>query len=168
MAHCVIRTDLMSGTTVPADLVSVRVYDSGLSNTVEVDNGSIVELKGYEDGQREVMKGVLATSASKLEDCVVIASVEVMYDERKRNLDEFVNEAGKICRGYVLRDRNMFSLTEPGFDGSAPSKDAEVKIGSNGKLATGTGFGKCVAVEQAGRYKYYTIQIKKPAAGVGG
>ena len=92
MAYGVIRTDLMSGTKQPADLVSLRFYNAE-GKVAEVENGVIVELKGYEDGQREVMKAVAATSASDIDNCAVVAGVEVMYDERKKNLDEYINGA---------------------------------------------------------------------------
>lgn len=158
--YTVFRSDLMSGTDVAADLVSCRVYNDA-DEAIAVENGTIVELVGYEEGEREVMKAKLATSASKLSDCVVVASEEVMYDERKKNLDDFVNEAGAICRGYVLRSRNMFSVTAPGFvGGTVPAANAKVGIGANGKLdAAGDGFGTCMAVEPAGRYTYYVIKI---------
>lgn len=177
MAYTVWRSDLMSGTDVAADLVSVRVYDTDEETPIAVENGTIVELKGYEEGQREVFKGVLATADSDLNNCVVIGSEEVMYDERKKNLDEFVNEAGVICRGYVLRSRNMFSVTKEGFvSGTVPSgTDTAIGVGTGGKLDTaGTGFGACVAIEAAGRYTYYVIMIGKTEAaaaaapGVGG
>lgn len=160
MSYCVFRSDLLSGTDVAADLVSCRVYDTE-GNTIAVENGTIVELKGYEDGEREVMKAVLASSTSKLSDCVVIGTEEVMYDERKKNLDEFVNEAGSICRGYVLRSRNMYSVTKDGFVGGVvATKGAEVGIGTGGKIdAAGTGLGTIMAVEVAGRYTYYVVKI---------
>lgn len=162
--YTVVRTDLMSGTRVEADLVSCRVYDADDETQIAVENGTIVELEGYEEGQREVFKAKLATADSDLNNCVLIASVEVMYDERKRNLDEFTNEAGAICRGYVLRSRNMFSITKEGFvSGTAPTTIGNaVGIGTGGKLnASGTGFGTYVATETAGRYTYYTIMIGK-------
>lgn len=160
MAYTVFRSDLLSGTDVASDLVSCRVYD-GSDNAIAVENGTIVELKGYEDGEREVMKAVLATSSSKLSDCAIIGTEEVMYDERKKNLDEFINEAGSICRGYIPRSRNMFSVTKDGFvDGTVAAKGAEVGIGTNGKIdAAGTGFGTIMAVEVAGRYTYYVVKI---------
>ena len=61
MAYAVIRTDLMSGTKQPADLVSLRFYDAS-GNKAEVENGVIVKLQGYEDGEREVMKAVAASA----------------------------------------------------------------------------------------------------------
>lgn len=161
MAYTVIRTDLLSGTDVAADLVSLRVYNAE-DKQIAVENGTIVELKGYEEGQREVMKAVLATASSKVEDCAIVASEEVMYDERKKNLDEFVNEAGAICRGYIPRSRNIYSITKEGFVGAtAPTEvGAEVGLGADGKLnAAGTGYGTVMAIEIAGRYTYYVIKI---------
>lgn len=161
MAYTVIRTDLLSGTDVAADLVSLRVYDAE-DKQIAVENGTIVELKGYEEGQREVMKAVLATASSKVEDCAIVASEEVMYDERKKNLDEFVNEAGAICRGYIPRSRNIYSITKEGFVGAtAPTEvGAKVGLGADGKLnAAGTGYGTVMAIEIAGRYTYYVIKI---------
>lgn len=162
MSYCVIRTDLMSGTKQPADLVSLRFYGAD-GKVAEVENGVIVELQGYEDGEREVMKAVAASAGSDLNNCAVVAGVEVMYDERKRNLDEYINEAGKAVRGYIPRSRNVFSVTKDGFVGGVvPSKGAEVGIGANGKIdAAGTGLGECVDVEVAGRYTYYAIKLGK-------
>lgn len=173
MAYTVIRTDLMSGTTQPADLVSLRFYD-GSDEQAEVENGVIVKLQGYEDGEREVMKAVAAASTDDLNDCAIVAGVEVMYDERKKNLDEFINEAGSIVRGYIPRSRNIFSVTKEGFVGGVvPEKGDEVGIGTGGKIdAAGTGLGVCADVDVAGRYTYYAIRIGKTetsaAAGVGG
>lgn len=160
MAYTVIRTDLMSGTKQPADLVSLRFYDAD-GNRAEVENGVIVELQGYEDGEREVMKAVAASAGADLNDCAIVAGVEVMYDERKKNLDEYINEAGKAVRGYIPRSRNMFSVTKEGFVGGVvPKKGDKVGIGTGGKIdAKGTGLGVCSAVEAAGRYTYYTIRI---------
>lgn len=158
--YAVIRTDLMHGTKNGDALVSLRYYVG--EEKAEVENGVIVELKGYEEGEREVMKAVAATADSNLADCAVIAAPEVMYDERKKNLDEYINEAGKAVRGYRLVDRNIFSLTAEGFAGAVPAVGGKVGIGANGKLdAAGTGFGECVHIETAGRYTYYAIKITR-------
>ncbi len=174
MPYTVIRTDLMSATKQPADLVSFRFY-YGEDQPAAVENGTIVKLVGFEDGEREVYKAVAATSTDDLNDCAIAAGVEVMYDERKRNLDEFINEANTIVRGYIPRSRNLFSVTKEGFvSGTAPTTIGNaVGIGTDGKLdAAGSGFGTYVHTERAGRYTYYTIEIGKTetsaAAGVGG
>ena len=160
--YCVIRTDLMAGTDVNAGLCSLRFYDAN-GEVAEVENGVIVQLQGLEEGEREVHKAIAATAGADLNECAIVAGVEVMYDERKKNLDEFINEAGKAVRGYIPHARNIFSVTAEGFvDGAVPAKDAEVGIGANGKIdASGTGLGKCIDIETVGRYTYYAIQIAK-------
>ncbi len=160
MAFTIIRTDLLSGTKQFADLVSIRFYD-GNGKEAEVENGTIVKLQGYEAGEREVMKAVAATASDDMEECAIVAGVEMMYDERKVNLDEFINEAGVATRAYIPRSRNMFSVTAEGFvGGTVPAVDGKVGVGTAGKLdAAGTGFGECVAIEVAGRYTYYVIKI---------
>ena len=165
MAYTVIRTDLMSGTKQPADLVSLRFYNAE-GKVAEVENGTIVLLQGYEDGQREVKKAVAATAGADLNECAIVAAPEVMYDERKHNLEEFINEAGKAVRGYIPRSRNIFSVTIDGFVGAkAPALNAEVGIGVNGKIdAAATGLGKCVHIETAGRHTFYAIEIAKTEA----
>lgn len=169
MAYCVVRTDLMSGVKQPADMVSLRFYDAN-GDVAEVENGviaKITELESHTVGtattyEREIWKGVAASSSDDLADCVLIATPEVMYDERKRSLDEFINEAGVAARGYRLRDRNMFSLTAEGFvGGTAPALGGAVGIGADGKLdASGSGFGTCVHIEDVGSKKFYAIQIQ--------
>lgn len=165
MAYCVIRTDLVSGTKQPADLVSLRFYNAE-DEKAEVENGVIVHLQGYEEGEREVRKAVAATAGADLNECAIIAAPEVMYDERLKNLEDFINEKGKAVRGYIPRSRNTFSFTKEGFvNGVVPTVDAEVGIGANGKIdAAGTGLGKCVHIEQVGRYTFYAIEIAKTEA----
>lgn len=156
--HTVVRTDLMAGTDVNAALCSVRFYKS--SNPADVDNGVIVELKELDKGEREIMKAEAATSASKLVNCAIIATPEVMYDERLQNLDDFYNEAGKPARAYLLKEGDIFSVTENGFEGSAPSVGGNVGIGAGGKMnSTGSEIGKCIAIEKTGRYTYYTVRV---------
>lgn len=160
--YTVIRTDNLSGTDQRADLLSVRVYSSADAQ-IEAENGMIVKIGALEDGQREVYKATPASADDNIDECAILAGVEIMYDERKRNLHEYINEAGKSVRAYIPRNRNFFSVTAEGFvDGTAPEVDDTVGIGEGGKLEVGaTGVGKCVAVETAGIYTYYVIQINK-------
>lgn len=159
--YCVVRTDNMSGTDQRADLLSVRYYSDGDSEQAEVENGVIAEVVKLEDGEREIYKAKPATSSSKLNDCVLLAAPEVMYDERLRNLEDYINEKGKAIRGYILRSRNFFSVTKEGFESATlPTVDQTVGIGEGGKIkAGGTGLGKCVAIEPAGKRTFYVIQI---------
>ena len=157
--YCVIRTDAMTATDVASALRSLRVYNDA-NEPIEVENGVVVELLGYEEGEREVMKAKLATAESKKEDCVIVATPEVMYDERKRDLGDFINEAGTICRGYVPHARDMYSITKEGFVGeTVPAVGDELAVGENGKMTAGEGWGKVMAIETVGRYTYYVIKI---------
>lgn len=160
--YTVIRTDSLSGTDQRADLLSVRVYDAG-DNTITAENGTIVKIGALEDGEREVYKATLATADDNIDDCAILAGVEVMYDDRARNLDDYINEAGKAVRAYIPRNRNFFSVTKEGFvGGTVPAVEGKVGIGANGKIdAAKTGLGVCKAIEVAGRYTYYVIQITK-------
>jgi len=166
MSYCVVRTDNVSGVKQFADLVSLRFYGAD-GNPAEVENGVIAKLEGYEDGEREVIKAVAASAGEDLNSCAIICAPEVMYDERKRNLDEFINEAGRAIRGYIPRSRNLFSFTKDGFVGGVvPTVGAEVGIGEGGKIdAAGTGLGVCRHIEMAGRYTYYCIEIGKTELG---
>lgn len=168
MAHAVFRSDLMSGTDVAADLVSLRFYNGTTSSatTADVDNCVIALLGELETGEREIRKASAAADDSALANCVVIATPEVMYDERLKNLDEFYNEAGTICRGYRLRQGNMFSVTADAFASSPTSLTVgtALGIGSNGKIATSVGNSKTTlgylrAIETTSRYTYYVIEV---------
>lgn len=163
--YCVVNTDKLSGEIQAADLVSLRFYNAE-GEVAEVENGVIVKLEGYEDGQREVFKAVAAEAGADLNECAVIAAPEVMYDERIKNLDEFINAKGKAVRGYIPRSRNEMSFTAEGFvDGNVPVKGAQVGIGANGKIdAAGTGLGECADVWTLGRYTYYCIRFGKTEA----
>lgn len=163
--YCVVRTDRMYGTDVAPGLRSLRFYGAD-GKVAEVENGVIAHLEGLEDGQREVHKAVAATAGADLTECALIAAPEVMYDERLRNLEDFINEAGKAVRGYILHCNDEFSVTAEGFvGGSVPAMGAEVGIGADGKIdAAGTGLGKCSHIETVGRYTYYTILVSKTEA----
>lgn len=166
MSYAVVRTDLMHGEWNAADLVSLRfcTYENTTYTPAEIENGVIAKLVALEDGQREIWTAVAATgSDTSFVDCVLVAGVEVMYDERKHNLDEFINEAGKATRGYRLRQDDIFSVTKEAFASStAPSSiGASVYVGANGKLATTgtTALGKYIHKETKNGVDYYAVQV---------
>lgn len=163
--YAVVRTDRLAGTDVAPLLRSVRFYGAD-DKPAEVENGVIAHLEGLEEGQREVHKAMAATAGANLTECVLIAAPEIMYDERLRNLDDFINEAGRAARGYILHCNDEFSVTPEGFVNKVvPTVGAEVGIGADGKIdAAGTGLGKCSHIEQVGRYTYYTILVGKTEA----
>lgn len=116
MAYTIVRTDMMSGTNNPADLVNVRYSPSATDAAVE--NGNVVLLGALDTDEVNVYVGATPARDSALSKCVLIATPEVMADERKKNLNEFRNEAGAISRGYYMRSGNFFSVTTDGLTNS--------------------------------------------------
>ena len=166
--HGVVRTDKMFGTDNRAGMVSVRYQPSDVKT--DIDNGNVVLLGALETGSREVYKGGTPAANSAIGGIALIASPEVMYDERKKNLDEFYNEAGKIARGYRLHSGDIFSVTKDALDGAAtPAVGDVVELKAGTKLnikaaATGatdgsTVVGTIIDKNVVGRYTYFAIQV---------
>ena len=160
--NAVVRTDKMFATDNRAGLVSVR-YQPGDTMTA-IDNGNVVKIGALEEGSREVYKGVTPAAEDAIKDIVLIASPEVMYDERKRNLDEFQNAEGAIARGYHLHTNDIFSVTKEALTGDEPAVGKVVELAAGTKLnvaasATGTLVGSIIDINVVGRYTYYVIQV---------
>ena len=160
--NAVVRTDKKFATDNRAGLVSVR-YQPGDTMTA-IDNGNVVKIGALEEGSREVYKGVTPAANDAIKDIVLIASPEVMYDERKRNLDEFQNAEGAIARGYHLHTNDIFSVTKEALTGDEPAIGKVVELAAGTKLnvaasATGTLVGTIIDINVVGRYTYFVIQV---------
>lgn len=167
MAYTVFRSDLLEGTNDGSRLVSVEFYDAA-NKPAAIENGSLVKIVGLLDGEREVYKAVAPDADTPLEDLAVIGTPEVMYDERKKNLSDFINEAGVAARGYLLRARNVYSVTKEGLTGLAtPAVGNVVELDgtTKGKVVaastSATVVGTIMAVESTGRYTYYVVNVGK-------
>ena len=166
MAYGIVRTDNMYGTDVRAALVSIKYMGSNGSTPTAIENGSVLKVGALIEGEREVYVGGAVAANDKVEDVVLVASPEVMYDERKKNLDEFINEAGKACRGYRIHSGDLFSVTKDALTGKeTPAVGNVVELAAGTKLnvadsATGgsTTIGTIIAVDVVGRYTYYVIK----------
>ena len=171
--YAVVRTDNMYGTDVRAGLVSLKYMGASGDTPTEIQNGSVVLLDGLLEGERELFKAKDVTGSEALKDVVLVATPEMMYDERKRNLEEFVNEAGRAARGYRLHNGDIFSVTEEALDGTrAVGNIVELKAGTKlnsaaAATASMTTVGKIIAIDTAGRYKYYVILVGEVAAAAG-
>lgn len=164
----VIRTDLMAGTTVGSYLASVRYFDED-SNPAQIENGCVLMLDGLLEGEREIFKGVAPDADTPLKNVVIVATPEVFYDERKRNLSDFINPAGANCRGYHIHENDAFGLTAEALniaEGVTPDVGYTVELMAGIKMnvvATPTSgstvVGTIKAIEKAGRYTYYVIRV---------
>lgn len=167
MAYGIVRTDNMYGTDVRAGLVSIQYMGADGKTPTAIENGNVLKVGALKSGEREVYVGGAVAANDKIGDVVLVASPEVMYDERKRNLDEFINEAGKNCRGYRLHTGDIFSVTKDALDGAttpAVGNIVELKAGTKlNVVATATTnsttIGKIIAVDVVGRYTYYAIKV---------
>jgi len=173
MAYGVVRTDNMFGTDVRTGLVSIKYIvttgsgASAVKTETEIENGRILKVGDLMDGEREIFEGVVPAADSELSEVVLIASPEVMYDERKRNLNEFINVAGKACRGYRLHKGDIFSVTIDALDAAAtPEVGNVVELQADTKLKVvasatsgSTTVGRVIAVDVVGRYTYYAILV---------
>lgn len=161
--YAVVRTDNLAGTTDGSKLVSVKYLPSGTATAIE--NGNFVLLGDLVSGQREVFTGATPARDSAINNVALVASVELMYDERKKNLTEFRNEAGDIVRGYLLQSGDIFSVTVDALD-KAPTvgQIIELQAGTKGKVVSSltsgsTKIGTVIAIEVSGGLTYYVIRV---------
>lgn len=174
MAHAVVRTDKLMGTDVRSMLESVLYLGANGSTPTDIDNGNVLKVGAFAaidatNGiyEREVRVGAVPAANDKLDDIVLIATPEVMYDERKRSMTEFYNEAGDICRGYHLHSGDIFSVTKDALDGVAtPAIGNVVELKAGTKLnvaasatAGSTKIGTIDAINVVGRLTYYVIKV---------
>lgn len=166
MAYAIVRTDLMRGSKNPAFLVNLK-YGSFAGNKFtpeDVENGCVVKTEGLES--RDVFYAVAATKETEVDDLVLVASPESLYDQRQKNLNEFVNEAGQIARGYRLGKGDIFSVTQEALTGSL-AQGNYVELDDSNKLAavntpteSATTVGKIERVEVVGPDTYYVIVVE--------
>ena len=167
MAYAVVRTDAMAATDVRGQLVSVKYMGTDGATPTAIENGNVLKIGALVTGEREIYIGGAVAANDKIDDIVLIASPEVVYDERKRNLDDFINEAGKACRGYHIHSGDTFSVTGEALSGTGtPAVGNIVELAAGTKLAfaasatTGsTKVGRIIAVDVVGRYTYYAIKV---------
>ena len=85
----------------------------------EMDNGSVVALKGLKTGQREVYEVQDVAKDTPLKDLYIVTTPEVMRDERlQHSLDQFVNLEGTIGNADKLIEGNIYGLTAEAFSGT--------------------------------------------------
>ena len=134
-SFAIVRTDKMHGTYNAADLVSVRYSPSGTDTAIE--QGNCVLLGALDTSNREVYVGATPAANSALSLIALIATPEIVADERLKSLSDFRNEAGAICRGYMLRSGDIFSVTAAAvteISGTAPAIGQLVELDASTKL----------------------------------
>ena len=97
---------------------SAKFYN-GSDAPAEIENGMVVKIAGTIPGEREVLKVVAPEGSEDVADLWIVTTPEVVADERKKNLSDFVNEAGQIITIDKLMPNDIFSLTADGLTGTA-------------------------------------------------
>jgi len=169
MSYAVVRTDKMFGTDNRAGLVSIKYLplDDTTPVPTAIENGNVLKVGALVTGEREVFAGTAPAANTPLNEVVLIATPEVMYDERKHSLDEFINEAGAICRGYAFHSGDIFSVTKDALAGAAtPAVGNIVELKADTKLnvvseatSQSTVVGKIIAIDVVGPFTYYAIKV---------
>lgn len=98
-----------AGQKVGSKLVTLRIVDAQ-GREVEAENGIFVTLGDLVEGEREVHKATeVALGTATGTGVCLVASPEVLYDERKNEFD-FVNEKGSNARGVLLTAGDHFKI----------------------------------------------------------
>ena len=167
MSYGVVRTDLMYGTDVRSGLVSIEYLGADGQTPTAIENGNVLKAGALKSGEREILVGAAVAANDDLKNVVLVCSPEVMYDERKKALDEFINEAGRPARGYRLHTGDIFSVTKDALDGKATPEVGDVvelKAGTKLNVAASatngsTVVGEILAVDVVGKYTFYVIRV---------
>lgn len=157
--HGVVRTDECYASYASSGLHSAKFYVDDVPT--EIDNGSVVKLEALLENERELWKAVTPAADDDISTIYLVATPEVMYDERLRNLTDFYNEADTAIRCYALHTGDIFSVTAPVLDGAdSAAVDGTVGLQAGTKLLVGgTGVGKIIAIEQVGTLTYYVVRV---------
>lgn len=170
MEHAVIRTDKMFGTDNRVGIYSILFGAEG-DNAFEyadIDNGNVVKLGALKDGERELYFATAPADDDDLKNIAIVATPELLYDERLHGLEKFYNKAGVPARVYTLHHGQLWSVTKEALVGKeTPEKGDLVELADGTKLNVAasatqgaTQIGVIADVEQVGRYTYYVIEVR--------
>ena len=135
MTYAIFRSDRMEGTVNPNALISGKYYVT--TTATAIDNGNVVQVGALLTGEREVFSLTAPAANTALAKIAIIATPELMADERKKNLNEFTNAAGDVVRAYMLRSGDIFSVTADALTpiaGTDPAADQIVELQADTKL----------------------------------
>lgn len=157
MAHAIVRTDNLSGTTLGKDLVAIRYQEGSVDK--EIDNGNVVVVGAFL--VPDVRIGTKPAANSNLADVALIASEEIVKSDNDALLSDFYNKAGVNARGYRLRTGDQFSVTAEALDGAASvGKIVELQASTKLKVvssltSSSTKVGTIVAADG----NFFTIEV---------
>jgi len=116
------------------NLESVHIYDNAGSARVATTNGVFVVVEGKVEGEREVVKARLGAEADADKEILLVHNAEVMYDERKYRIADYVIDEDVTSRAYRLAVGDIITLTVDLFDGDEPVEGDLLGIKADGKI----------------------------------
>ena len=167
MAYAVVRTDKMFGTDVRSGLVSIQYLGADGKTPTAIENGNVLKIGALKEGEREIHVGAAVAAGTPITEVALIATPELMYEAGKHRLDDYINEAGTICRGYHLHTGDIFSVTKGALAGKAePAVGDVVELAAGTKLnvaasatSGSTAVGKIIEIDNNGAYTYFVILV---------
>lgn len=131
MAYGVVTRERMQTEWDGSKRISAKYLPSGTATAIE--NGNVVVIGGLVNGERELYTATTPTATSALGAIGLVTTPEVMADERKKNLDEFRNEAGDVITVDKLFPGDIFSVTADALEGTL-TKGYVVELKAGTKL----------------------------------
>lgn len=166
MSYAIVRTDNIAGTDVRAQLVSVKYMGADGQTPTAIENGNVILLDQLVNLEREIYTAKTVASDSPLGSVVLVATPELMYDERDIPLDKFINKAGRTARAYHLHKGGIFSVTAEALDGTGAVgkvvelEDDSTKLKVSDSATDGaTQVGMIIEEDRIGGYDYFAIKI---------
>lgn len=133
MAYAIVKREAMASEFDGTKRKSFKYLPSGTPTAIQ--NGNVVKATSVISGERELLSGSTPLANTALKDILLVTTPEVMADERKKNLNEFINEAGIPATGDKLTSGDIFSVTADAFDAAvAVAKDDIVELQASTKL----------------------------------
>lgn len=147
--HAVVRLDNVTGMVDGARLHSGRFMNS--NTPADIDNGFPVKIGALEANEREIRVCTAPASGDTDWGIVTTPEVDPTAERNYYDLQDFYNKAGDAIRVHVLKDHNIFSVTQEALDGT-PTVGKKIDFGgANGKWKVGTtGVATCIAIDTIG------------------
>lgn len=169
MAYAIYRSDNVAATKDGSQIKSARYYVDGAVTAIE--NGNIVAINsGLVEGEREILKATTPTATTPVNELGIVTTVELMYEEGKRDLGEFINEATstQVLRVFKFHNGDVFSVTADALNGTPVKGTTSVVVGASTKMvvkATSSVtdsevvIGNIIDTETIGTTTYWTIEV---------
>ena len=156
MAYGIFRSDLMTATKDASKHVFFKIV------TTAVENGNVLKIGNLVTGERNSYTYATPTATTALTSIAIISTPELMSNERKTNLNEFINEVGTTARAFMFEKGDVFSVTADALTGTdiAVGNIVELQAGTKLKVVTtltsgSTKVGTVIAIEG----NYYMIRV---------